>query len=68
VSSVFLCSFIYLEEKRKLFPLFLAWAIIIAVSTLTTKQHYLIDVMTGLMMALAYYGIFYRYLPYKKTA
>jgi len=68
VSSVFLCSFIYLEEKRRYFPVFLAWAVAITISTLTTKQHYVIDAVAGLMMALAYYWFFYRYVHYKKVS
>jgi membrane-associated phospholipid phosphatase len=67
VSSVYLSAFIYLDEKRHLFPLFFIWASAIAASTLTTKQHYLVDVIAGLLMAAAHYWFFHRYMTYKSA-
>jgi membrane-associated phospholipid phosphatase len=67
VSSVYLSSFIFLDDQKKKFPLFFLWGTAIAVSTLTTKQHYLIDVVTGLIMALATYWIFHKYIPYRQV-
>lgn len=61
VSSVYLCSFIYLEDTRKKFIFFLIWATAISISTLTTKQHYLVDVITGFSMACLFYWVFHRY-------
>lgn len=65
VSSVFLSSFVYLDEQRKKFPLFFIWAFLVGLSTLTTKQHYIIDVASGLVMAFLFYWIFHKWVKYK---
>lgn len=64
VSSVFLSAFIYLDEQENKFPFFFSWGTAIALSTLTTKQHYIIDVVSGLAMAVTFYFIFHRWIPY----
>lgn len=65
VSSVFLCGFLFLNEQRKKLWIFMLWASAIGISTLTTKQHYLIDVWTGLLMAALFHWIFYRRVEYR---
>jgi len=40
-----------------------AWATLVAVSTLYTKQHYVADVIAGALMAWAAYGVFLRGCP-----
>jgi hypothetical protein len=65
VSSVYLSSFIFLDDQRKKFPYFFGWGTAIAITTLTTKQHYLVDVITGLMMATLFYWAFHRWIPYR---
>ncbi len=65
VSSVYLSSFLFLKEQPKKFPLFFTWGTAIALSTLTTKQHYLIDVIAGILMAVMTYWFFHRIVTYK---
>ena len=67
VSSVFLSVFIFLDDQRSKFPFFFVWGSLIAASTMTTKQHYMVDVLTGFLMALGTYWIFHRYVSYRKT-
>lgn len=67
VSSVYLSSFIFLDEQRSKFKWFFLWATLIAFSTLTTKQHYLIDLVTGLLMAILFYWIFHKLVPYRQA-
>jgi membrane-associated phospholipid phosphatase len=42
------------------------WAVVIGVSTLYTKQHYLVDVIAGAAAAFVAYGLFLR--PHPRTA
>jgi len=65
VSSVYLSAFIFLDDQKNKFPFFFIWGTAIAISTLTTKQHYLIDVVTGFMMAVTTYWIFHKYISYR---
>ncbi len=65
VSSVYLTSFLFVEEQKEKFPFFFTWGTLIALSTLTTKQHYAVDVLAGLAMALIFYWLFYRVFTYK---
>jgi membrane-associated phospholipid phosphatase len=58
VSSVYLCSFMFIHEQRKKFPFFFGWATAIALSTLTTKQHYFVDVVAGVITSLLFFWIF----------
>jgi membrane-associated phospholipid phosphatase len=67
VSSVYLASFLFINEQRKRLPFFFIWGSLIALSTLTTKQHYLVDVVTGFMMAVLFYWLFYRRIPYRQV-
>ncbi len=66
VSSVYLSSFIFLDDQRQKFPYFFVWGSLIAASTLTTKQHYMVDVIAGFLMALGVYWIFHRYIAYRR--
>lgn len=65
VSSVYLSSFIFLDDQKKKFPFFFLWGTAIALTTLTTKQHYLVDVIAGLIMAFIAYWVFHKYIPYR---
>jgi membrane-associated phospholipid phosphatase len=52
VSTAFLASFVFLRRHTLRFTLFFAWAVAIALSTLTTKQHHAVDVVAGLGLAI----------------
>lgn len=66
VSCCFLTALAYLDkrESRKKFYFFFTWAFFISLSTLTTKQHYLIDVVAGLLYAITVYWIFFKKIKY----
>ena len=68
VSSVYLSSFLFLDNQRNKFPFFFLWGTAIAISTLTTKQHYLVDVVSGFLMAVLTHGIFHRYVRYRPSS
>ncbi|MBY0471248.1 phosphatase PAP2 family protein [bacterium] len=68
VSSVYLSSFIFLDEQKGRFLFFFLWATAVAISTLTTKQHYIVDVIAGLGLAVLSYYIFHKLIPYRKVS
>lgn len=65
VSSCYLSAFVFLDEQREKFIVFFLWATAIALSTLTTKQHYILDVVTGFLMAVIFYWFFHKRIRYK---
>jgi membrane-associated phospholipid phosphatase len=68
VSSVYLSSFVLWDDGQKTkFWITLIWGTAIALSTLTTKQHYVADIVAGLMFALAHYWYFHRVHYYEPT-
>lgn len=67
VASVYLASFIFLNDRKKLFPIFFTWATLISISTVTTKQHYITDVPAGALVALFCYWVFYKKVKYTRT-
>jgi membrane-associated phospholipid phosphatase len=65
VSSVLLSTYIFRDEQREKFKYFLLWGLLIAASTITTKQHYLMDVAGGLVLSVFFYWLFHRVIPYR---
>lgn len=72
VSSVYLSAFVYRtdgtatsQKPRMLaFWIFFIWGTFIALSTLTTKQHYLADIVSGLGLAWIFYWWFHHRQQY----
>jgi membrane-associated phospholipid phosphatase len=60
VGSVYLSCFLLANEGRWKFGFFLVWATGISLSTLTLKQHYFVDVVSGFGMAVIFYCVFRR--------
>ena len=59
VSLVFLASFYWIGKSQLKFALYFFWAVLVAISTLTTRQHFLIDVCGGYAMAWLLYRFFF---------
>ena len=60
VSSVYLTAFVlWTDRQKKLFWFFFVWATFIALSTLTTKQHYLADLLSGFVLSILCYRWFH---------
>ncbi|AKJ04462.1 PAP2 superfamily protein [Archangium gephyra] len=63
VATAFLSAFAVVAEADRRGPALVAWAAIVWGSTLTTKQHYLVDGATGLLLALAVWALYYARQP-----
>jgi membrane-associated phospholipid phosphatase len=59
VAGSYLAAFSLWHRRRSLFGGYVLWATAVAVSTLTTKQHYLVDVLAGLLLAVALAGVLF---------
>ena len=60
IGACFLATFFIRRIKKSFFPLFLIWSILIAISTLTVKQHYFVDILGGICVALFSYFVVFR--------
>ncbi len=68
VSSVYLSSFAFLSDKSPVkFWIFFVWSTLIALSTLTTKQHYVADIVSGLFLAVVFYRWFHLKQAYQRV-
>jgi membrane-associated phospholipid phosphatase len=52
VSACFVTAFAFLRESKIKCGGFLLWSVLILISTMTTKQHYFIDTVAGLALAM----------------
>ena len=68
VSGVYLVSLVFLDDRRRVFPWIFGWATAIALATLTTKQHYIVDVVAGFGVALGLFWLVQRKMPYRHPA
>jgi membrane-associated phospholipid phosphatase len=59
VAGSYLAAFSLWRKPRAVFTLWTSWATAVAVSTLTAKQHYLVDVIAGLLLAGAFWLLFF---------
>jgi membrane-associated phospholipid phosphatase len=62
IALTFIAGFGFIKERRRLLPLFMIWAILISISTLTVKQHYLWDVLAGFVLAIVFYWISFKFI------
>lgn len=68
VASVYLSAFAFITDKqKKLFWFFFIWSTLIAFTTLTTKQHYLVDILSGMALAGSTYFWFHHRQKYKRV-
>lgn len=68
VASICLPAFFFRAEHRRTLPILWAGTAAISLSTLTTKQHYVIDVVGGLVLAIVLYWFFQRIVAYRPVA
>jgi len=59
VAGSYLAAFALWRHRPAVFGAFLLWATAVAASTLTTKQHYLVDIVAGLLLAAAIAAVFF---------
>lgn len=62
VSSCYISSLCFWSESRKKSMLYFAWSTIVAISTMTTKQHYFVDVWTATLVTFVAYWFFFHYV------
>lgn len=68
VSLAYQIALGFLKDQKRYFPLVFSWATLLALSTLTTKQHYFLDVILGGALAVATHWIFHHLLQYQYPA
>ncbi len=59
VAGSYLAAFSLWRKRRAVFTGWTSWATAVAVSTLTAKQHYLVDVIAGALLAGAFWLLFF---------
>lgn len=61
VSSCFISSLCFWQESRRRAVFLSLWSCLVAISTMTTKQHYFVDVWTAMILtAVCYWFFFYK--------
>lgn len=62
VSVAVLAGLAFRRQNRKWGTVFLIWATLISLSTMTTKQHFFLDIVVGSLIALACYQAVFTYI------
>lgn len=57
VSTCFISAFCFWTECKKKFSLYFLWSMLVAMSTMTTKQHYFIDIIAAFVVTLFFYWV-----------
>ncbi len=68
VSTCYIAAFALRPQSKKMFYGFFVWATAVAISTMTTKQHYFVDVWTSFLLVILAYFIFYKKATYTNRA
>jgi membrane-associated phospholipid phosphatase len=68
VSSCYLAAYAQKGESPKRFWIFFVWATLVSISTLTTKQHYIADVIFGFIFGYGAYWVFFTKADYRWVA
>jgi len=66
VSMGVICTLMFYKERPIVFWVYFVMAILVAVSTLTMKQHYFVDVLGGVVFGILSYLIALKIFPIKK--
>ena len=45
------------QQNRWIYPLYIFWAVLISISTVVLKQHFVLDVVSGIFLAAACYAL-----------
>lgn len=59
VSSCFISSFCFLKEDKRKAYFYSFISVLVAISTMTTKQHYFVDVWTAMILTFFFYWLFF---------
>ena len=55
------------RSRHRAWPLYLLWALAISLSTMTTKQHHVADVLAGVVVAASMYWLFFVRASYSRA-
>jgi len=65
VSTCYISAFCFWGECKKKFSLYFLWSTLVAISTMTTKQHYFVDIAAAIFITFVLYWIFFYKVSYR---